>query len=475
MRSTAGPQVLPHLPIDREARAPLYQQIYEGYRRAILAGLLRPGQRVPSTRALAAELGVSRLPVLAAYEQLLHEGYLDGRRGSGTYVNADLIGERKRRRVVVPLAPRDEGGLHPFRVSAPALDQFPRAAWARIVARHAHAMPAELMGYGDPAGYVPLREQIAEYLRTARAVRCEASQVLVVSSSLAALRIASAALIAPGTSVAVEEPGYPGARTALEAAGANLAHIPVDEEGIDSGALGDLGISAPSAAYVTPSHQYPLGVSMTASRRVALLAWAERTGSWILEDDYDSEYRYVSRPLGALQGMDAHERVIYIGTFSKVLFPALRIGYVVVPPRLWEAFIRAREALDIFSPTLYQLALTDFLAEGRFARHIRRMRDVYRRRRDALLAGLEQHGRGLLTVHNSDAGLHVPVWLPEGVADTAVITSLEQRGLTATPLSTCYGGTETRSGLLLGFGGADERTLDRATRILANVVAQHAG
>ena len=466
MRSTAGPQLITHLPIDRSSRAPLYQQIYEGYRRAILAGHLRPGQRIPSTRALAAELGVSRLPVLAAYEQLLNEGYFDGRRGSGTYVNADFVGGRKAGHQKI-LTTRLDEGLRPFRLSAPALDQFPRAAWARIVARHAHAMPAELMGYGDPAGYLPLREQIAEYLRTARAVRCEASHVLVVSSSQAALQICAVTLVAPGSTVGLEEPGYPGARAALGMRGASVAHIPVDDAGIDVDVLASTSVRA---VYVTPSHQYPLGVSMTAARRVALLAWAAQTDGWVIEDDYDSEYRYVSRPLGALQGMDAHERVVYIGTFSKVLFPALRVGYIVVPPRLLDAFLNAREALDIFSPNLYQLALTDFLQEGRFARHIRRMRDIYRRRRDAVLAGLDRHCHGKLTVHNADAGLHVSVWLPDGVSDLDVVRRAARRGLAVTALSTCYAGASPRDGLLLGFGGADERTLDRATRILGDVL-----
>ena len=480
MRTTAGPPVLPHLPIDRRARAPLHRQIYDGYRKAILAGLLRPGQRLPSTRALAAELGVSRLPVLSAYEQLLHEGFFDGRRGSGTFVNADLATQmrrsaRIRRKLSLPTQEScGEFGPRPFGVCGPALDQFPKAAWARIVARHAHAMPTELMGYGDPAGYVPLREQIAEYLRTARAVRCEADQVLVVSSSQAALRICAAALVPAGSVVAMEEPGYAGARVALSVPGVEMAYVPIDREGIDVAALAALPV-APRAVYVTPSHQYPLGGSMTAARRMALLAWAEARGAWILEDDYDSEYRYVSRPLGALQGMDAHERVVYIGTFSKVLFPALRVGYLVVPPRCRDAFLRSREAHDIFSPTLYQLALTDFLREGRFARHLRRMRDVYLGRRDALLRALETHCRGLLTVHNADAGLHVTAWLPDGMSDLDVVRRMEARGLTATALSTRYGGPAPRSGLMLGFGGSDERTLDRAARTLGEVLRECAG
>jgi GntR family transcriptional regulator/MocR family aminotransferase len=224
------------------------------------------------------------------------------------------------------------------------------------------------------------------------------------------------------------------------------------------------------AAYLTPSHQYPLGMSMSVARRFALLDWAHRQEAWLLEDDYDSEYRYVSRPLGALQGMDTHQRVIYIGTFSKVLFPSLRVGYVVVPPALWERFVEAREAFDLFSPTLYQLALAQFLCEGRFARHLRRMRGVYRARRDALLTGVARHCRDRLTVLNADAGLHVAVLLAGGLDDRDVVRRMAARGLTATALSTCYAATPRRSGLLLGFGGFTELRLKDATRVLGEVL-----
>lgn len=473
-----------HLPIDRSSGIPIHRQIYEGLRQAILDGLLRPGQRIPSTRALAVELDVSRLPVLTAYEQLLHEGYLDGRVGSGTFVSAALPDDFLRSPVpgaavarpsVTRRIPRssptvrDEGGLGPFRMSLPALDRFPHAAWARLVARHAHALTHAQMAYGDPAGLVPLREAIAEHLRAARAVRCEADQVLIVSGSQAALRLATAVLLTPGDRVAVEEPGYPGARSALLAAGAEMVSIPVDEEGMSVASLRRRGRRV-RAAYVTPSHQYPLGTSMTAARRLALLDWAFRRGAWVLEDDYDSEYRYVSRPLGALQGMDAHERVVYIGTFSKVLFPAVRVGYLVVPRSLWQRFVDAREAFDLLSPTLYQLALAEFLREGHFARHLRRMRGVYLARRDALLTGLARHCGDWLTVHNADAGLHVPVWLSGGLNDEEVLRRMAERELTATALSTCYAGTARRSGLLLGFGGSTERRLLEATRVLGEVL-----
>ncbi len=280
-------------------------------------------------------------------------------------------------------------------------------------------------------------------------------------------------LLARGDRVAVEEPGYPGARSALAAGGSELVPVPVDEEGMSVAALRAYGRRV-RAACVTPSHQYPLGMSMTAARRLALLDWAFRQEAWVLEDDYDSEYRYVSRPLGALQGMDAHERVVYLGTFSKVLFPAVRVGYLVAPPSLWQRFVDARQAFDLFSPTLYQLALAEFLREGHFTRHLHHMRGVYLARRDALLTGLARHCAGQLTVQNADAGLHVAVWLSAGLDDRVVVQRMAGRGLTATALSACYAGTSRRSGLLLRFGGSTERRLLQATRLLAEVLRDSA-
>jgi len=472
------------LAIDRFSGIPLHRQIYDGIRGAILNGRLGPGHRVPSTRTLALDLDVSRLPVLTAYEQLLHEGYLEGRVGSGTFVSAALPDDLLRthpapdgaarpgtgRRIARP-APRarEYGGLGPFRMSLPALDKFPHAAWARLLARHAHALSPSQMAYGDPAGLVPLRVAVADHLRLARGVRCEADQVLIVSGSQAALRLSAAVLLAPGERVAVEEPGYPGARAALTAGGAGLVPVEVDDEGMSVDALRACGRRV-RAVYLTPSHQYPLGMSMTAARRLALLDWAFRQNAWVLEDDYDSEYRYVSRPLGALQGMDVHERVIYLGTFSKVLFPALRVGYLVVPSSLWQRFVDAREAFDLFSPTLYQLVLAEFLREGHFARHLRHMRGVYLARRNALLTGLARHCEDRVSVHNADAGLHVAVRLSDELDGVNVVQRMAARGLTATALSTCYAGTSPRNGLLLGFGGSTERRLLDATRVLAEVL-----
>ncbi len=486
-KSTTSPDILAHLPLRRGAKLPLHCQVYDGIRRAILDGSLRPGERLPSTRTLAVELHVSRLPVLTAYEQLLHEGYLEGRVGSGTYVSAAmpedamhavprtraeaLAAKRRATRTALPV--RDEGGLRPFRMSLPALDHFPHVLWARLVARHARAMTPTQMAYGNPAGLDALRTAVAAHLRTSRAVRCEPDQVLIVSGSQAALRICATVLLAPGDRIAIEEPGYEGAQWALVTSGAQLAPVGVDAEGIEVDALNALGART-RAAYVTPSHQYPMGASMSVARRLALLDWAERRGAWLIEDDYDSEYRYVSRPLAALQGMDTRGRVVYVGTFSKVLFPALRVGYLVVPPALWNDFVAAREALDIFSPTLYQLALAEFLRDGHFARHLRRTRILYLARRNALLAGLARHCDGLLTVHNADAGLHASTLLPSGVNDVAVVRRMRERGLTATALSTRYVSAHRRSGLLLGFGGWGERRIAEATAVLGEVLREFA-
>jgi GntR family transcriptional regulator/MocR family aminotransferase len=486
MKTAASPHVLPHLPIDRSSKTPLHRQVYDGLRKAILDGMLRPGQRVPSTRALAAELEISRLPVLTAYEQLLHEGYVEGRSGSGTFVSAAPPDSMLRARPVkeapttapsgkrrpshrrVPLG-RDEGGIRPFRLTLPALDQFPHELWSRLVARHARRLAPIHMAYGDPAGVGALRAAIADHLRTSRAVRCEPEQILIVSGSQAALRVCAASLFRHGDRVAIEEPGYPGAHAAIRASGAALVPVPVDDEGIDVDALSALRTRI-SAIYVTPSHQYPLGASMSAARRLALLEWAARREVWILEDDYDSEYRYVSRPLGALQGLDTRDRVVYIGTFSKVLFPALRVGYIVVPRALWETFLDSRDALDVFSPTLYQLVLAEFLHEGHFVRHLRRMRGVYVRRRDAIVEGLMRHCADFVSVPNADAGLHVAALLSGNRSDVALLQRMATRGLTGGALSKCYIGPTRRNGLLLGFGGFDERTLMAATKTLGEVL-----
>jgi len=491
MKKRITAAISPYIPFDRASDAPFYRQIYEGYRAAILSGQIRPGQRLPSTRALAAELNISRLPVINGFEQLLHEGYIEGKIGAGTYVNESIPDELTRpilSRASVKQQPRamnqwrqedavspgsnmpcNPDGLGAFRVSLPALDHFPHKIWSRLVSRQAKRLTVEFMAYGDPAGYPPLREAIAQYLRTARAVNCEAGQILITSGSQMALQICARVLLRPRDAVCIEEPGYPGARDALKSTGASLAPIAVDDEGIDIHTMAKLGRKV-RAVYVTPSHQYPLGSSMTASRRLELLDWAQRRQAWIIEDDYDSEYRYASRSIAALQGMDTDSRVIYIGTFSKVLFPALRVGYIVVPHALLSQFVRLREALDIFSPTLYQLVLTDFLQEGHFARHLRRMRSLYLSRRNALIESLQAHLGKALRPYNTDAGLHLSAFLPSGADDLEIVRRAAQRGISAGALSDCYAGRRPKSGLILGFGGADETRIDSAVRTLSKVI-----
>ena len=485
MRRAASIGVIPIIPFDRSSPVPFYLQIYEGVRAAITSGRLSPGQRLPSTRTLAEELQISRYPVFSAFDQLLQEGYLDGKVGSGTFVRYNIPDEVSRpigaRRpalhkdstpVAQPAGSKScrAADTGPLAVSSPALDHFPNEVFARLIRRHATA-PPDLLAYGDPAGHGPLREAIVEYLRTARAVECDASQVLIVGGSQMGLIISALAMTTPELTVCVEDPGYTGARDALGTAGATVIPVQVDKEGIDVAALARLD-SPVSLVYVTPSHQYPLGMSMGLARRLELLRWAGRSNTWIIEDDYDCEFRYASRPVGSLQGMDSDSRVIYIGTFSKVLFPALRLGYMVVPRSLMHDFTRVRATLDLLSPMLSQLVVNDFLREGQFARHLRRMRSVYTARRDALLDALQQDAVDVLTTGNTDAGLHVVAFLPEGVDDHEVVRRSHALGIYPAPLSSCYAGPEARAGLLIGFGGSDEPVLRSAVRTLAQLIRE---
>jgi GntR family transcriptional regulator / MocR family aminotransferase len=318
-------------------------------------------------------------------------------------------------------------------------------------------------------GYPPFREAIAEYLGTVRGVRCEPSQILVTTGSQQALQLAAQVLLDPNDRICVEEPGYPGARQAFLSAGAQLVPIRVDRDGINVAEITRRGRDV-RAAYVTPSHQYPMGMAMSAARRMLLLNWAVRSGAWIIEDDYDSEYRFASRPIASLQGLDTDGRVIYIGTFSKVLFPALRLGYVVVPRDLVAAFSAARDAADIFSSILYQMVLTDFIREGHFARHIRRMRMLYMERRRALVKAIRLHVGHLLEVMGAEAGLHLVALLPRGINDVLVSRNAARKNISAIPLSSCYLRPPTRGGLILGYGGTNLRQIEDGVAELRKAV-----
>jgi GntR family transcriptional regulator/MocR family aminotransferase len=490
---------LPPIALDHRNVAPMYRQLYDWFRKAILGGQLRPGQRVPSTRNLAAELKISRIPVLNAYEQLLAEGYLETFVGAGTCVARSIPDDTlsplsgKKRTAVGEDATGEPGPrrmsrrgaaltrlptqswlniVGAFRVSLPALDHFPIDVWSKLVARHSRKPPKGMMGYGDAMGYLPFREAIAEYLGAVRAVRCEPSQIMVTTGSQQGLQLSAQVLFDPKDRVCIEEPGYPSARQAFIAAGAELIPVPVDHEGMKVGEIIRRGHNA-RAVYITPSHQYPLGMTMSATRRMLLLNWAVRTGAWIIEDDYDSEYRFGSRPIAALQGLDTDARVIYIGTFSKVMFPALRLGYVVVPKDLIPAFSAARDAADVFSATLYQAVLTDFIREGHFARHIRRMRMLYMDRRRTLVKAIRVEMGNSLEVIGAEAGMHLAAVLPPGTNDVAVSRKAAERGISATPLSTCYLRPPARTGLILGYGGANAHQIYDGIRKLRMSIQGH--
>jgi GntR family transcriptional regulator/MocR family aminotransferase len=479
------------LPLDPAAALPLFRQLYEGVRRRILDGTLAPGVRLPATRRLAGELGVARNTVLSAYEQLLAEGYLEGKVGSGTYVPRTLpetllqvqqsatatpqpSGRRRalsRRGELLArtAAVRSARLLRPFRPGIPALDAFPFATWMHLVARHHRRPPRDLLSYGHPAGHLPLRRAIAAHLGPARAVHCDPEQVLVLTGAQQGLDLIARILLDPGDRAWFEEPGYPGGRAALAGAGVLPTPVPVDRDGLDV-AAGTACCPEARLVCVTPSHQYPLGVTMSLPRRLALLDWARRADAWVVEDDYDSEFRYAGRPLAALQGLDRDGRVIYLGTFSKVLFPALRLGYLVVPPDLVDAFTAARAITDRQSPTLTQAVLADFMAEGHFLRHIRRMRTLYGERQDTLLRAARRELGGLVEVCPCEAGLHVMGWLGEGRDDKETSQAAARAGVEAPALSSFCAAPPERGGLLLGYAGWDARQIRDGVRRLSSAL-----
>ena len=479
----------PVLQVQKCASNSLYRQVYDGYRKAIVDGTLRTGQRVPSTRMLALELGISRMPVLDAYAQLLAEGYFESRVGSGTIVSRSLPGRVGK---IEPAAMRSRGlnqqrrrvssrcsnllsaegffrsrGLGPFNVSQIGFDRFPVALWNSLVTRHARLMQARSLDYGDPMGFKELRERIAEYLRIVRGVRCDAQQILIVSGSQQGLEVTIRVLLDPGDRVWMEEPGYRFARSVFACAGCVAVPVRVDDEGLNV-AAGLKKCAHARAVLVTPSHQYPLGVTMSASRRLQLLDWAENNGSWIIEDDYDSEYRYEGMPVTSLQGLDRNSRVIYIGTFSKVLFPSLRLGYIVVPEDLVERFLAARFALDIGPATFHQAVLADFIGEGHFARHIRRMRLVYAERRNALIENLRDHF-GAAEITGAEAGMHLSVVL-NGIPDQELSVCAARENLWLVPLSSFYLGKAAQQGFILGFGSTSVKEAPAAVRKLRKLV-----
>lgn len=499
---------MPFIVLDPGHRDPLHRQLYHAIRAAIVSGRLPAGSRLPSTRALATETGVSRVTVSAAFDQLRAEGYVEARTGSGTYVREGLPDDALHTRRSPPPArphtaphaatpapgarPAGPAGTAAFRIGLPALDLFPVGLWARIAARRWRGVAGEeaerLLGYGYPLGYEPLRKAIAGYVTLSRGAQCEARQVIVTSGAQQALDLIARVLLKPGEAAWLEDPGYFGARETLRTAGADIVPVPVDADGLDA-AAGEALNAAARLAYVSPSYQFPLGVTMTMQRRLALLDWAGRAGAWIVEDDYDGEFRYVGRPLASLQGLDAERsagrlpgRVLYVGTFSKTLFPSLRLGYVIVPEALVDAFAAAKAAADRHTATVEQAVLADFIEEGHYTRHIRRMRLVYASRQETLIAAASTHLSRWLVLRPAAAGMHLVGWLRKDVlgadvTDRQLSEAALAAGVFVTPLSS-YRAAPLRDdaapeGLVFGYAGCSSAMIwDGARRLGRAIEAQ---
>jgi GntR family transcriptional regulator / MocR family aminotransferase len=466
---------------------PLFRQIYRGLRQAILSGALRADDRLPSTRDLADELGVSRTVVLLAYDQLVAEGFAAGRGGSGTYVSAGLGGSR-------PTKTEDSARLQLSRYGAAAADvastvdfpgrrsvplrydfayggrgdveTFPFQMWRRILLRHARTAPVRELDYGAAAGSLALREAIAIHVRRSRAVICDPSQVIIVNGSQQALDLIARVLIERGDPVAIEDPQYQGTREIFRAAGARLQPVPVDRDGLNPAKLPKNA----RIAFVTPSHQFPTGTILPLARRLALLDWARRRDAVVVEDDYDGEFRYEGLPLESLQGLDTEGRVIYLGTFSRTIFSALRIGYLIAPKSLIPAFTSAKWLCDRHTATLEQETLAEFIATGMYERHLRRIRRRNTAHREALLDAIHKYLGNRFEVTGDGAGTHVVLWPTQRIAENTVIEQAASRGVGIYGISRYYLGRASRSGFMLGYSRMNEEKIREGIRRLSEIL-----
>jgi GntR family transcriptional regulator/MocR family aminotransferase len=438
---------------------------------------------------MASKLGVARASVVSAYELLLAEGYVESRRGSGTFVSGDLTGLVSRRRSApraikraVPTSaqtfpdferPTVQPDARPFNTGRTLIDARTAETWRRLTHRAVRSLGANDLGYTDPGGLIELRRAICDYLRAARAVRCDPEQIVITAGTQQAIDIAIRVLLLPGDEVWVEDPGYPLTHAQLLLAEARPHAIPVDAQGL----VVDAGLRAAPrarAVFVTPSHQFPTGVALSMARRLELLAWARQSGAFIVEDDYTSEFRYSGPPLASLQGLDETEQVIYVGTLNKALFPGLRIGYAVVPRALLPAFVGARYLIDRQPATLQQAVIAEFMQQGHFAAHIRRMRQMYREQRDALAATLMRRAANRLRVAVPDQGMHLIAYLPDGVSDIQVEAAAQGAGVVVRAISRFYRAARPRPGLMLGFSGFPRQLIVPAAARLATLVARQA-
>jgi GntR family transcriptional regulator/MocR family aminotransferase len=470
----------------QDAETPAYRRLYEALRSEILDGRLGPGARLPATRDLARQYQLSRGTIVNAFELLKSEGYLEGSIGSGTYVSKVLPDEsfhvkadgdrpppverRPRRRMSdygkrIHLFPSlERGPARAFRANVPALDLFPTGLWAQIAARRWRQVSTNLLLGCDPMGYRPLREAVADYVTTSRGVRCAPEQIAIVSGVQEALDLVARLFLNPGDRVCMENPGYIGAAMVFESVGAKISALSLDDEGMELRGSGGRGARL---AYVTPGHQFPLGIGMSLPRRLQLLEWARKSGALIFEDDYDSEYRYSGRPVPAMQGLDRHGCVLFAGSFSKVLFPSLRLGYLVVPPDLVDHFAAAKSITTRHAQLLDQAVLCDFITEGHFGRHLRRMRGVYAERLSVLLESARERLAGWLEISGVEAGLQTVGWLRGGISGESATRAAAARNVEVIPLSRYTRGRMNREGLQLGFAAVDARKIERGVEELA--------
>ena len=471
--------------LNKDNDLPLYRQIYTEIRRAIVSGVVKGGERLPSTRRLADELGVARVTVAQAYAQLEAEGLLLSRVGAGTFVAEELAavtdeelftprfsewGERVAALEPARSRPAESRGLIDFGFGRSFPHIFPYDVWRRLLARYLSTDDAMLSRYGSVAGFYPLRQALAAYLSQWRGVVCRPEQVVIVSGAQQALDLLARLLLPPGSEVVVETPGYTDAYALFEVHGAQLTALPVDEAGLPVEQLPDE--SRAKLLFVTPSNQFPRGGTMPLARRLALLDWARQHDALIVEDDYDGELRYDGQPLGALQGLDRDGRIVYLGTFSKVLFPALRLGYVVLPEALIRPFIQAKSLLDRGAPTLMQAAVADFMAEGHFERHLRQLRQTYGARRAVLDAALRRELGDRVSWTAVPAGLHSMLHLPVHLDEATFIRQAAAAGVIVYPGAVYYVKRPSPPAVLLGFSGLSEADIEQGVARLATVLTE---
>jgi GntR family transcriptional regulator/MocR family aminotransferase len=472
---------------------PTYRQLYAALRDAILDGRLRPGVKLPSTRDLADRYELARGTIVIAFDQLKAEGYLSGRIGSGTYVSEVLPeallhagpgtrarqhGAGRRPRRLSDVAKRAEAfkpSLAPaaraFRANQPALDLFPTTLWAQVAGRRLRRASTALLKGCPPGGYPPLQRALADYLGSSRGVICAPEQIAIVSGVQEAIDLTARLVLNPGDGVCIEDPGYMAAARAFAAAGASMTHVPLDDEGMTiPRRVKDRRGQPPRLVYVTPAHQFPMGMTMSLARRLALLDWARRTGALIFEDDYDSEYRFAGTPVPALQSLDRDGSVLFAGSFSKVLFPSLRIGYLVVPPDLVDRVEAIKSLTSRHAPLIDQVVLCDFMTEGHFGRHVRRMREIYAGRLTALLRAVRDQLDDVVEVSPVEAGLQTPVTFRRDIDAVAVKHAAAERGVEVFELSRYGARPLARDGLLLGFAAVDEAEIRRGVKELAAVL-----